>query len=63
VYLFLWFGAMTSNFQPPQRLALCIFRVSLLKIGHAPILRVILPIVWAVWGIMLLLEYLKGETS
>jgi hypothetical protein len=112
-------GVMTSNFQPPPRLALCIFsgiwligalwfgvsfavagkilaavimavfgvaalglwfqsRVaawtliafacagilfSLLKIGHAPVLRIISPIAWAVWAIMLLVEYLRGETS
>ena len=110
---------MTSNFQPPPRLALCIFSViwfivalgysvsfvlagnifgavimavfgiaalglwfqsraaawtlmafacagilfSLSKIGHAPILRIISPIVWAVWAITLLVEYLRGETS
>lgn len=110
---------MTSNFQPPPRLALCIFSViwlsaalwfgvsfalagkivsaaimglfglaalglwfqsrvaawiliafasisivvSLLKIGHAPVLRIISPICWAVWAITLLVEYLRGETS
>src|SRR5678815_2048720 len=109
---------MTSNFQPPPRLALCVFSViwliaalwfgvsfalsgrifpavimavfgfaalglwfqsrvagwiliasacagivfSLLKIGHAPVLRIISPIAWAVWAITLLVEYLRGET-
>ena len=108
-----------SNFQPPPRLALCIFSViwlvaalwfgasyalagkilaavimgafgfaaaglwfqsrvaawtliafacagiifSLLKIDHAPVLRIISPICWAVWAITLLFEYLRGETS
>lgn len=106
-----------SNFQPPPRLALCIFSViwlisalwfgasfalagkilaavimaafgfaaaglwfqsrvaawtliafacggiifSLLKIGHAPVLRIVTPICWAVWAITLLVEYLRGE--
>lgn len=106
-----------SNFQPPPRLALCIFSViwlvsaiwfgvtftvggrilaavimavfglaavglwfqsrvaawilivfasagiifSLLKIGHAPGLRIIAPVCWAVWAISLLVEYLRGE--
>jgi|SRR3954447_814532 hypothetical protein len=110
---------MTSNFQPPPRLALCIFSVlwfitalwfgvtfalagkivsaaimglfgiatfglwfqsrvaawiliafacagivfSLLKIGHAPVLRIVSPIIWAVWAITLLAEFLSGDMS
>jgi hypothetical protein len=110
---------MTSNFQRPPRLALCIFSAlwfiaalwfgmsfalsgkivpavimgvfglaalglwfqsriaagiliafacagilfSLLKIGHAPVLRIVTPIAWAIWVITLLVEYLRGETS
>src|SRR5262245_4588144 len=36
---------------------------SLFKIGHAPVLRVISPIVWAIWSLTLLAEYLRGEAS
>jgi len=110
---------MTSNFQPPSRLALCVFSViwligalwfgvsfalagkilaavimgvfgfaalglwfqsqvaawiliafasvgivfSLVKIGHAPVLRIVTPICWAVWAITMLVEYLRGERS
>jgi hypothetical protein len=36
---------------------------SLLKIGHAPVLRIVTPIAWAIWAITLLVEFLRGETS
>ena len=36
---------------------------SLLKIGHAPVLRIVTPIVWALWAISLLVEFLREERS
>jgi TctA family transporter len=36
---------------------------ALLKIGHAPVLRIVTPIAWAIWAITLLVEFLRGETS
>ena len=36
---------------------------SLLKIGSVPLLRVITPIFWAAWAIMLLVEYLQQVES
>lgn len=35
---------------------------SLLKIGHAPVLRIVTPIAWAVWAITLLVEFLREES-
>ena len=35
----------------------------LLSIGHTPILRVILRVCWAAWSIMLLIEFLKNDSS
>ena len=36
---------------------------TLTKIGHAPVLRIVSPIAWAIWTIALLVEFLRGETS
>ena len=36
---------------------------ALLKIGHAPVLRIITPIAWAAWSITLLAEFLKEQQS
>lgn len=34
---------------------------ALLKIGRAPVLRIVTPIAWATWAITLLLEFLREE--
>jgi hypothetical protein len=36
---------------------------ALLKIGHAPVLRIVTPIAWAIWAITLLVEFLREERS
>jgi len=36
---------------------------ALLKIGRAPVLRIVSPIAWALWAISLLVEFLKEERS
>ena len=36
---------------------------SLLKIGHAPVLRIVTPVVWATWAITLLVEFLREERN
>ena len=36
---------------------------SLLKIGHAPVLRIVSPIAWAIWAITLLFEFLKEDRT
>ena len=36
---------------------------ALLKIGHAPSLRIVTPIAWAIWGISLLVEFLNDQGS
>lgn len=35
--------------------------VALSKFGHAPVLRIVTPIIWALCAIALLIEYLGGE--
>ncbi len=35
----------------------------LLKIGHAPGLRIVTRILWAIWAIILLVEFLKKERT
>jgi len=34
---------------------------ALLKIGHAPVLRIITPILWSLWAITLLAEFLREQ--
>ena len=36
---------------------------TLTKIGHAPVLRIVSSIAWAIWAITLVVEFLRGETS
>ena len=36
---------------------------ALLKIGHAPVLRIVTPIVWAIWAITLLVEFLREQRT
>jgi hypothetical protein len=36
---------------------------SLSKIGHAPVLRIVTPIAWAIWAITLLVEFLREGSS